>query len=109
MKRIAVPLAIAAMLGLSVYRVKEGPRWLNRDAPLVETPAPAAAPPMELNRRVLFIVLDGARADATSLVPALGAFPQRSTLTADLPTISAAQYVALLSGVPPEQTRYWWQ
>jgi hypothetical protein len=104
MLRVAVPLAIAAMLGLSVYRVKEGPRWLNRDAPLVETPVPAAAPPMDPNRRVLFIVLDGARTDATSLVPALGAFPKRSTLTAELPTISAAQYVALLSGVPPEDS-----
>jgi hypothetical protein len=104
MTRVAVPVALAAMLALSVYRVMAGPRWLNRDAPLVETPEPVTPSPMDPARHVLLVVLDGARADSPALVPALKAFTARSTLVADLPTISAAQYVALLSGVPPEDS-----
>jgi hypothetical protein len=92
------------MLAVAVYRVATGPRWLNRSAPLVSTPKPPEPKPIDPEKRLLFVVLDGMRADAIPLVPALKQFDHRADLVADLPTISAPQYVALLTGVPPEDS-----
>lgn len=92
------------MLAVAVYRVATGPRWLNRNGPLVSTPQPPEAKPIDPLKRVMLIVLDGMRVDAIPRVPVLKQFDHRAELVADLPTISAPQYVALLSGVPPEDS-----
>jgi hypothetical protein len=75
---------------------------LNLERPALSPPTPAAGGPPE--RRLLLIVVDGLRADVAARLPSLRELAARGArvdLTADLPTISAAQYVALLSGVPP--------
>lgn len=101
--RLGVALLLLAFLGLALFRSAYGRFTLNRSEPLVDAGAgPVSAKP---SRRVLLVVLDGARADVVPAVPALarlardGAFAE---LEADLPTISAAQYVSLLAGATPQ-------
>lgn len=101
--RFATAFLLAALLAISVYRAVNGRFTLNRSEPMV-SPAPAAVAGKP-SRRLMFVVLDGARADAIPAVPSVlgllahGAVAQ---LEADLPTISAAQYVSLLTGATPQ-------
>ena len=100
-------LAAAAILTVAVADA-----WSNLDlaAPLtgeraaggVVAPAAARAP-----RRVLLIVIDGLRADVAGTLPflsRLGDAGARAATWDDPPTYSAAQYVALLAGVPPRDS-----
>jgi hypothetical protein len=101
--RLAAIALLGALLGVSVFRSAYGRYTLNRDEPMVQ-PAPTAVsgPPA---RRMLFIVLDGARRDAADAVPVLRELRHRggyAELEADLPTISAAQYVSLITGATPQ-------
>src|SRR6476646_1638996 len=100
-------LAAAAVFALAVARA-----WTNLDlpAPLVPPVEPTAggavaAPPAAVApRRVLLVVIDGLRADVASTLPfltQLAGAGARARIWADGPTISSAQYVALLAGVPP--------
>jgi len=101
-------LAATAVLALAVVRA-----WANLDlpAPLVgdvassniAPPSRAAAPAP----RVLLVVIDGLRADVAETLPFLSQLADaggRARTWADPPTISAAQYVALLAGVPPRDS-----
>jgi hypothetical protein len=100
-------IATAAVLTVGVARA-----WPNLDlaAPLVgELPAVAAAPASEAGapRRVLLVVIDGLRADVAATLPflsRLGDAGARAATWDDPPTYSAAQYVALLAGVPPRDS-----
>src|SRR5580765_4580049 len=100
-------LASAVVLSLAVARA-----WANLDlpAPLVgdvaggqiAPPSRTSAPP-----RVLLVVIDGLRADVAETLPFLSRLADaggRARTWADPPTISAAQYVALLAGVPPRDS-----
>ena len=73
------------------------------DSPLVDVAeSPVEGPPA---RRLLVVVLDGARTDAVPGVPVLAQLGREGAaaqLEADLPTMSAPQYVSLLSGATPE-------
>lgn len=95
-------MAIAAVAG---YRVWIGRFTLNLDAPIVARPSPGPSSPP--TRRLLLIVLDGARADVALALPSLHGLAlkgARAELWVDLPSISAAQYVSILSGVVPEDS-----
>src|SRR6266513_2074278 len=99
-------LASAALFSLAVARA-----WANLDLPAplardvaggqvaahsgTSTPTPPG---------VLFVVIDGLRADVAGTLPFLSRLADaggQARTWADPPTISAAQYVALLTGVPP--------
>src|SRR4051812_23294960 len=100
-------LATAAVLSGAVTRA-----WPNLDlaAPLVGEPGPssiAAASDGKAPRPVLLVVIDGLRADVAARLPflsRLGAAGGRAATWDDPPTYSAAQYVALLAGVPPRDS-----
>ncbi len=101
--KLATVFLLASLLALSLFRAAYGRFTLNRAEPMVSPPATQVA--SKPARRVLLVVLDGARADAAPTVPAVrsviahGAIAQ---LEAALPTISAAQYVSLLTGATPQ-------
>ena len=97
-------LATSAILAAAVARA-----WANLDLPMPRIGAvePAAPAPPLRRGRVLFVVIDGLRADVAETLPFLGeltAGGARARLWADPPTYSAAQYVALLTGVPPRDS-----
>jgi hypothetical protein len=100
-------LATAGVLTAAVARA-----WanLNLPAPLAEQPAgPAVAATAEATapRRLLLVVMDGLRADVAGTLPFLSQLADagaRARISADPPTISAPQYVALLAGVPPRDS-----
>jgi predicted AlkP superfamily pyrophosphatase or phosphodiesterase len=100
-------LAISAVLTAAVARA-----WPNLDlaAPLVgELPARDVAAPPEITapRGVLLVVIDGLRADVAASLPFLSQLARAGGVArtwADPPTYSAAQYVALLAGVPPRDS-----
>ena len=98
---------MAAVLTLAVARA-----WPNLDLPEPLVGAlPArdgaavakASPP----GRVLLVVIDGLRADVAATLPFLSRVADaggRAATWDDPPTYSAAQFVALLSGVPPRDS-----
>ena len=102
-------VAVAAVLTAAVASA-----WPNLDlaAPLTRdlaagrvTPSPAAT--ATAPRRVLLVVIDGLRADVAAPLPflsRLGDEGARAATWDDPPTYSAAQYVALLAGVPPRDS-----
>jgi hypothetical protein len=100
-------IATAAVLTGAVARA-----WPNLDlaAPLVGEPGPssvAAASDGKAPRPVLLVVIDGLRADVAATLPflsRLGDAGGRAATWDDPPTYSAAQYVALLAGVPPRDS-----
>jgi len=102
-------LAAAAVLTVAVAEA-----WPNLDlaAPLTgELAAGPVAPPASAEarapRRVLLVVIDGLRADVAATLPflsRLGDAGARAATWDDPPTYSAAQYVALLAGVPPRDS-----
>lgn len=98
--------AVLALLALGAARAVLGSlAALNLPAPVLDpaavgTSEAAVTPP----RRVLLIVADGLRADVAAELPAIqaiGARGARAILGMDPPTFSSAQYVAILTGVPP--------
>ena len=98
--------ATAAVLTVAVARA-----WPNLDlpAPLVGEPGPTipAASDGKAPRSVLLVVIDGLRADVAATLPflsRLGDAGGRAMTWDDPPTYSAAQYVALLAGVPPRDS-----
>src|SRR5207245_2514580 len=81
----------------------------GRGAPMPVVPRlpPYVAPAVTPRRRVLLVVVDGLRADVAETLPALGRLSRagaRAELWADPPTLSSAQYVALLTGVAPRDS-----
>src|SRR5436190_9171897 len=100
-------LASAALFSLAVARA-----WANLDlpAPLARDVAAspvAARPGTSAPPRVLLVVIDGLRADVADSLPFLSRLADaggQARTWADPPTISAAQYVALLAGVPPRDS-----
>ena len=100
-------LATAAVLTLSVARA-----WPNLDlaAPLVGEVAGGGAAAVSGTtepRRMLLVVIDGLRADVAGALPFLSRLADaggRASTWDDPPTYSAAQYVALLAGVPPRDS-----
>jgi hypothetical protein len=101
-------IATAAVLTGAVARA-----WPNLDlaAPLVGELGPssvaAAASGGKASRPVLLVVIDGLRADVAATLPflsRLGDAGGRAATWDDPPTYSAAQYVALLAGVPPRDS-----
>jgi hypothetical protein len=93
-------LGVAALLAAGVGRA-----WANLDLPAPRIGAVEVGPAPTVERaRVLLVVIDGLRADVAEKLPFLGelrAAGAHAQLWADPPTYSAAQYVALLTGVPP--------
>ena len=100
-------IATAAVLTGAVARA-----WRNLDsaAPLVGELGPssvAVASDGKASRPVLLVVIDGLRADVAATLPflsRLGDAGGRAATWDDPPTYSAAQYVALLAGVPPRDS-----
>ena len=100
-------IATAAVLTGAVARA-----WPNLDlaAPLVGELGPssvAAVSDGKASRPVLLVVIDGLRADVAATLPflsRLGDTGGRAATWDDPPTYSAAQYVALLAGVPPRDS-----
>ena len=100
-------LATAAVLTGAVARA-----WPNLDlaGPLVDEPGPSsvtADSDGKVPRAVLLVVIDGLRADVAARLPflsRLGDAGGRAATWDDPPTYSAAQYVALLAGVPPRDS-----
>ncbi len=102
MKGASIAL-LSGLLALAAYRAVHGRYTLNRDEPMVAPVETKVS--SKPSRRVLLVVLDGARRDVVDAVPtlrALAANGATAQLEADLPTISAAQYVSLLTGVTPQ-------
>jgi hypothetical protein len=63
-----------------------------------------AASAVTPRRKLLVVVVDGLRADVAARLPFLSQLARdgaTADLTADLPTYSTAQYVSILTGVPP--------
>jgi hypothetical protein len=100
-------LAMGAVLTLALARA-----WPNLDlaAPLAPADAGstvAAAGDAPSPRPVMLVVIDGLRADVAARLPFLSQLADgggRAWTFADPPTISSAQYVALLAGVPPRDS-----
>jgi hypothetical protein len=97
-------LLVLALLALGTARAVLGALpALQLPAPVAPVVAAAGAgstPP----RRVLVVVIDGLRADVAAELPflrTLAAAGARVEVAAEIPTYSAAQYVAMLTGVPP--------
>jgi hypothetical protein len=76
---------------------------LNLPGPVFVPPAPVEPVVVTPPRRVLTVLVDGLRADMALDLPFIGRLARdgRAHLQAELPTYSAAQYVAALSGVRP--------
>lgn len=100
-----VLLAASAVLAGSLLRSGAN---LNLPAPVMGALAPTpTAAPSTAPHPLLFVVIDGLRADEAHKLPFLGELARRGAharLWADPPTYSAAQYVSLLSGVPPRDS-----
>ena len=98
-------LAATAVLTVAVARA-----WPNLDlaAPLVGKLDPSSiASASDRESEVLLVVIDGLRADVAATLPflsRLGDAGARAATWDDPPTYSAAQYVALLAGVPPRDS-----
>lgn len=102
--RLSIVVLLLAFFCLALFRASQGRYTLNRGEPFIDAPKVTPTTPA---RSLLLIVLDGARADVVQDVPALKQFATGAAiaeLTADLPTISAAQYVSLLAGVTPRDS-----
>ncbi|HET6147032.1 MAG TPA: alkaline phosphatase family protein [Polyangia bacterium] len=96
--------AIALGLGAAIDRAGAN---LNLPAPLIGALPAAEAPAPARRAPVLLVVIDGLRADLARSLPfldELGRTGVRVRLRADPPTYSAAQYVAMLTGVPPRDS-----
>src|SRR6266545_3350901 len=108
--RLALGLGFVAAAGLSAAAVARA--WSNLDlaTPVVGavsvasgtvTPTPSTPP------SVMLVVIDGLRADVGGTLPflsRLAGVAARARTWADSPTISSAQFVALLAGVPPRDS-----
>src|SRR5439155_7383585 len=83
-----------------------GVHALDLPSQIIGDPGPPE-PPVTERHKVLLIVIDGLRRDTADAQPELSALA-RAGAAADLvslpPTYSAAQYAALLSGVPPRDS-----
>ena len=76
-------------------------------APVVDADADANAASPAPRARVLVVVIDGLRADVAAALPfvrELGDRGARAELTSEAPVFSSAQYVAMLTGVPPRDS-----
>jgi len=72
-------------------------------APITDATGASPAPPA----RVLVVVIDGLRADVAAELPfvrELGDRGARAELTSEAPVFSSAQYVSMLTGVPPRDS-----
>ncbi|HEY7375194.1 MAG TPA: alkaline phosphatase family protein [Polyangia bacterium] len=100
-------LAMGAVLALALARAYPN---LDLAAPLAPEgagPVAAAAGAQPSPRLTLLVVIDGLRADVAATLPFLSQLADggaRAWTLADPPTISSAQYVALLAGVPPRDS-----
>jgi hypothetical protein len=103
-------LLIALVLAAALAQVGSN---LNLPAPVIGTLSPVGRPPPfrparpARPARVLLVVIDGLRADVARSLPFLAELAKvggRARLWADPPTYSTAQYVALLTGVPPRDS-----
>ena len=96
--------AIAFGLGAAIDHAGAN---LNLPAPVIGALAPAEPRARGPRARVLLVVIDGLRADVARTLPFLDEIARagvRARLRVDPPTYSAAQYVALLAGVPPRDS-----
>ena len=74
-------------------------------APVTDADADAASPAPPA--RVLVVVIDGLRGDVAAELPfvrELGERGARAELTSEAPAFSSAQYVSMLTGVPPRDS-----
>ena len=72
-------------------------------APVADAVGASPAPPA----RVMVVVIDGLRADVAAELPfvrELGERGARAELTSEVPVFSSAQYVSMLTGVPPRDS-----
>ncbi len=72
-------------------------------APVADAIGASPAPPA----RVMVVVIDGLRADVAAELPfvrELGERGARAELTSEVPVFSSAQYVSMLTGVPPRDS-----
>jgi hypothetical protein len=100
-------LAVGAVLTLALARAYPNLDLPAPLAPAVDGPVVAAAGGQPSPRLVLLVVIDGLRADVAATLPFLSQLADggaRAWTFADPPTISSAQYVALLAGVPPRDS-----
>src|SRR5262245_26575685 len=109
---IAAALVAAALAGaLAVHSGRQAGqhlKQLNDPRPVLASAPPVLMPAQRrLARRVVLVILDGLRADASRGLPALDALRARgvdAVAHSHFPTISAPNYVSILAGVPPRDS-----
>ncbi len=102
----AVSLAVlAGVSALTLLAIHFAPNTLDLAEPVLPRDQPAPGPvPGTPHRRVLFVLIDGLRADVAKTLPGLQSLAQRGAqaeLWHPVPTISFAQDVVLFTGVRP--------
>ena len=109
---IATALALAALAVGAAVRLADSVRGWNGELALPRPPLAATPPALDdpgtprLARRVVVVIVDGLRLEASRL-PFLDALRRRgvdTTAAVPYPTISRPNYVTILTGVPPRDS-----
>jgi hypothetical protein len=111
MRRLVAAALVVLAVASAVVLARRARSW-NEDLGLVPAPLAAEPPRIDdphtprLSRRVMLVVIDGLRADESSL-PFLDELRARGTGMAaqtSYPSISRPNYVTILTGVPPRDS-----